>query len=213
MLDLDDIYNNMYFDNFDDREKAINIRIINELDRRKERIKLKEAAIEELKYEKDLIFNDMLSIIRNDLANSASNVFRGFDSDLYRKAWKYFWYKDNLSDSEKETYKGIFDFMLSIITINFFGKELEKEVIFKEVIQSWTSGYTFSFEYKDQEIQIFIPTFSTVNAENYAEIMSGYRINYRERPACYGYVCGGLDYSEVGEKLQAWMLSEGWKKN
>ena len=44
-------------------------------------------------------------------------------------------------------------------------------------------------------------------------MISGYRVNYKERESCYGYVCSSLDPKEVKEKLNNWLINEDWKKN
>ena len=155
---------NAYFESTEKKEKQ---ELLDKLKKVQYRLDSKDKAIEELQYERDLIFGNLCNIISNDLRNSAFNIFRGFTSDLCWKAWRWCHYKDNIDEEiangkltkdEYDKYKACFDMTVSLVSDYFFG-ELKDKVKFKEIIKNWTVGYDYVYTYKSQEISIFIPNF------------------------------------------------------
>ena len=74
-----------YFENQEKKEKQ---ELLDKIKKVQDRLNNKDKAIEELQYERDLIFGNLCSIISNDLKNSVFNIFRGFTSDICWKAWR-----------------------------------------------------------------------------------------------------------------------------
>ena len=110
---------NAYFENQEKKEKQ---ELLDKIKKVQDRLNNKDKAIEELQYERDLIFGDLCNIISNDLRNSVFNIFRGFTADLCWKAWRWCHYKNDvdeelakgkLTKDEYEQYKTCFD-----ITVN-----------------------------------------------------------------------------------------------
>ena len=205
-----------YFENQEKKEKQ---ELLDKIKKVQDRLDNKDKAIEELQYERNLIFGNLCSIISNDLKNSVFNIFRGLTSDICWKAWRWCHYKDNvdkkldndeLTKDEYEQYKACFDMTVSRISDYFFGK-LKDEVKFKEIIRNWTIGYDYVYTYKDQEITIFIPNF-LADETTWHTVLDGYRVNYKESEYFSGFVCSGLDYKKVAKELQEWMLTERWNK-
>ena len=205
-----------YFENQEKKEKQ---ELLDKIKKVQDRLNNKDKAIEELQYERNLIFGNLCSIISNDLKNSVFNIFRGLTSDICWKAWRWCHYKDNvdkkldndeLTKNEYEQYKACFDMTVSRISDYFFGK-LKDEVKFKEIIRNWTIGYDYVYTYKDQEITIFIPNF-LADETTWHTVLDGYRVNYKESEYFSGFVCSGLDYKKVAKELQEWMLAERWNK-
>ena len=205
-----------YFENKEKKEKQ---ELLAKIKKVQDRLNNTDKAIEELQYERDLIFGNLCSIISNDLKNSVFNIFRGFTSDICWKAWRWCHYKDNVNEEltngkltkdEYEQYKACFDMTVRLVSDYFFGK-LKDEVIFKEIIKNWAVGYDYVYTYKDQEITIFIPNF-LADETTWHTVLDGYRVNYKESEYFSGFVCSGLDYKKVAKELQEWMLAEGWNK-
>lgn len=193
--------------------------LLDEIKQAQDRIAAKDKAIEELKFERGLIFNDFLSIINDKLRRSSFNIFYGFNPDIFWEAWRWVNHKDTvdkeLKDGEitEEDYKNhklFFTMTVNSVKEHFFG-DLKNKVKFKELIKHWTTGYDYVYTYKGQEITILIPLFSA-DEKSWPEALGGYRVNYKASEYCYGWVCGGLDYKKVAKELQDWMLAEGWKK-
>ena len=74
-----------YFENQEKKEKQ---ELLDKIKKVQDRLDSKDRVIEELQYERDLIFGNLCSIISNDLKNSVFNIFRGFTSDICWKAWR-----------------------------------------------------------------------------------------------------------------------------
>ena len=205
---------------FEDREKKEKQELLDKIKKVQERLANKDKAVEELQYERNLIFGNLCSIISNDLRNSVFNIFRGFTSDIFWKAWRWSCHKDtvdeelkrgDLDENEYKSHKTAFDITVHTVKDKFFGKDLKDKVKFKEIIKSWSVGYDYIYTYKKQEIEIFIPIFHA-DDKDYYYALNGYRANYKESESCWGYIANGLDYTEVAEKLQDWLINEKWKE-
>ena len=215
-----DLLENIYGIDWDEHEKLKNAHILNELSIRQERVKAKEKAIAELQYERDLIFNDVLAVFKNDIAYSEMNIFRGLQTDFLRRAWlfnekelKEQVKEGKLTKEELKQRKNEYNFAINTVMNTFFEKELQEKVKFTKIIQEWTVGYAFYFEYKDQEISIYIPTFGAIDEKSYSHMISGYRVNYKESEYCYNFICSNLEPKKVKERLNEWLLAEMWKNN
>jgi hypothetical protein len=214
-----DLLENIYGIDWDEREKLKNAHILNELSIRQERVKAKEKAIAELQYERDLIFNDVLAVFKNDIVYSEMNIFRGLQTDFLRRAWlfnekelKEQVKEGKLTKEELKQRKNEYNFAINTVMNAFFEEEFQEKVKFTKIIQEWTVGYAFYFEYKDQEISIYIPTFGAIDEKSYSHMISGYRVNYKESEYCYNFICSNLEPKKVKERLNEWLLAEMWKK-
>ena len=205
-----------YFENQEKKEKQ---ELLDKIKKVQDSLNNKDRAIEELQYERNLIFGNLCNIISNDLRNSVFNIFRGFTSDICWKAWRWYHYKDNvdeelangkLTKDEYDKYKACFDLTVGRISDYFFGK-LKDEVKFKEIIKNWTVGYDYIYAYKDQEVNILIPVFHA-DDKDYGYALDGYRAGYKESECVQGYIANDLDYKEVAKKLQDWLINEKWKE-
>ena len=205
-----------YFENQEKKEKK---ELLDKIKKVQDRLNNKDKAIEELQYERNLIFGNLCNIISNDLRNSVFNIFRGFTSDICWKAWRWYHYKDNvdeelangkLTKDEYDKYKACFDLTVGRISDYFFG-ELKDNVKFKEIIKNWTVGYDYIYTYKDQEVNILIPVFHA-DDKDYGYALDGYRVGYKESECVQGYIANSLDYKEVAKKLQDWLINEKWKE-
>lgn len=204
---------------FDAEEAAKKKALLDKIELIKTRMTNKDKAIEELKYERDLIFGDLRSVISNDLCRSSFNLFMGYNSDMLWKAWRWSSRKSivdeelkngDITNDEYHQHEFCFDFTTNTVRRKFFG-EFTDEVEFKEIIMAWTIGYDFVYRYKDQEITIFIPVFHA-DEKDWEYALIGYRAKYRESEYVDEGICSGLEYKEVAAKLQDWMRNEGWKK-
>ena len=207
---------NAYFENKEKKEKQ---ELLDKIKKVQDRLNNKDKAIEELQYERNLIFGNLCNIISNDLRNSAFNIFRGFTSDICWKAWRWCHYKDTIDEEltsskltkdEYDKYKAYFDMTVSLVSDYFFG-ELKDKVKFKEIIKNWTVGYDYVYTYKGQEISIFIPIFHA-DINDYCYALAGYKASYKESEHVKGYIANSLDYKEVAEKVQDWLINEKWKE-
>ena len=205
-----------YFENQEKKEKQ---ELLDKIKKVQDRLDSKDRVIEELQYERDLIFGNLCNIISNDLRNSIFNIFREFTSDICWKAWRWCHCKDDvdeeltngkLTKDEYEQYKACFDMTVSRVSDCFFDK-LKDEIIFKEIIKNWAVGYDYVYTYNGQEISIFIPIFHA-DIKDYIYALDGYRASYKESKYVRDYITSSLDYKEVAEKVQDWLINEKWKE-
>ena len=205
-----------YFENQEKKEKQ---ELLDKIKKVQDRLDSKDRVIEELQYERDLIFGSLCNIISNDLRNSIFNIFREFTSDICWKAWRWCHCKDDIDEEltngkltkdEYEQYKACFDMTVSRVSDCFFDK-LKDAIIFKEIIKNWAVGYDYVYTYKGQEISIFIPIFHA-DIKDYIYALDGYRASYKESEYVRDYITSSLDYKEVAEKVQDWLINEKWKE-
>lgn len=217
-MNIDDLYE--LRDNIEKQQEAKKQELLDKIKQAQDRVAKKDELIKELLFERNLIFNDFLGIVNKDLRDSYFNLFRGCVDDFLWKAWMWSCNKDKLDKKLKKeeltkegykTYKLFFEISTKDVKNAFFGN-LKDDVKFKSIIMSWTTGYEFTYTYKDQEIIIFIPLFRANDENTLYDTLRGYRVNYKESEHCEGWICGGLDYKEVGKTLQEWLKNESWKK-
>ena len=96
--------------------------ILDEIKKRRERLYKKEEAIANLTYEKMLIWQDIVNVIREDLRNSGWNLFEYIRPGILREAWIYAnhcndtdWWEN---EEDKEDCRLSFDFVNSTIKKN-----------------------------------------------------------------------------------------------
>ena len=215
MLDYGKLRSLTYFvDNQEEVEKKF---ILDEINLRLDRLAKKEEKIKTLEYEKNLILNDICAAINTDLRNSRWNLFSYFNVDIFWKAWKYCHYKEDLvknkeiKKDEYRTYESSFGYTKDHVARIFFGDDLKDVVTFKTIMKYWETGYEYVFNYKDQEITIFIPTFMC-DQKTYEDMLNGYHASYRESESCTCWITHDLDYHKVAQRLQEWLKNEEWKK-
>lgn len=213
-MNIEDLY--VLRDNIEKEEEARKQEVLNEIKKAQDRVDKKDELIKELMFERNLIFNDFLNIVNKDLHDSYFNLFRGVVDNFLWKAWMWSCNKDSLDEKlkkkeltkkEYELYKLSFEMSTKEVKEAFFG-DLKDDVKFKEITMYWTTGYEFTYTYKDQEITIFIPLFHADDENTLYDTLRGYRVHYKESEHCQSWVCGGLDYKEVGKTLQEWLKNE-----
>lgn len=189
--------------------------VVSEINKRISRAKAKQEQIDELTYEKDLITKDIINTIRNDLCNSKYNLFNGFKTSIFDKAWKYFWHKkdkkywDEFKEEAKEKkkeYKSCFELITDYIKRHILSNDDTFELV--EIIDSnFSRAYCFNYKYKDQIIQLTIPMWHAADASNYREMLGGYRINYQSPryKHCWDFICCDIDYRKVSTVLADWV--------
>ena len=217
-MDIETLYE--LRESIEKQEESRKQEVLDKIKEAQDRIAKKDELIKELQFERDLIFKDFLGIVNKDLHDSSFNIFGGYVDNFLWKAWMWSCNKDRLNEElkkeelkkeEYKSYKLFFEISTKEVKNAFFG-DLEDDVKFKEITMYWTTGYEFTYTYKNQEITIFIPLFYADDKNNLYNTLRGYRVNYKESEHCQGWICGGLDYKEVGKQLQEWLKKEAWKK-
>lgn len=210
-------FNNWLIDTEEARKKYI----LDQIKLRQDRLAEKDKAIENLTYERDLVIKDLCDVIREDIGGSTFNIFYGFDSDIFWKAWKYSSYKKELTEEvengkltkeEEKSYMFAFNYTVDRIRDVFFDKELNKDIKFKCIVKAWVEGYDYHFTYKDTEIYVFIPNFCA-NIDTWKIMLNGYYVSYQESEHCWSWITNGLDVSKIKDTLTEWLKNESWHKN
>lgn len=218
MLDYSKFDNSIGFFNLEEREEARNKYILEEINKRQQKLKNKEDEIDNLQYERNLVLNDLLSVIRTDISHSGLNLFRYLDEgDLFYESWRYANnhknkdfepYKDNaVKKKEKQSY----GFVTSQIERLILNGNTEFKRVDSVMDYYYSLYYEYTYEIRGHEIYICIPNFHRADDKNYQELLSGYVIRYKESDYCIGWICSDIDYTKIYDKLMAW-INDHWSK-
>ncbi len=215
MLDYS-YFNNVYGFDFYTVDQLKSNYIVNEIKKRQEKLAAKEEMIANLQYEKDLILNDIIEVIKQDLAISGHYILRGFNAEtMLEKAWRYCCHKNEpeyyQTEEAREEDKNCYNYIL--ITINRSILLDKKEFKFNDKIINYNYGTSYEFEYiiRGHKIFINIPNYSNANVKNYLDLLEGYIVRYEESENVYGIITNNLDYQELAKDLIAW-INKTWPK-
>ena len=217
MLNYDKFYN-IYGIGLEAREAAKDQYVLDEIQKRQEKLKDKDDAIANLQYERALISRDLISTICEDLDQSGFNIFRYFNSnEMFWEAWRY---GNHHKDKDFEAYKDkevkkkekqSYEFVCSQIERLILKEDKEFERVDSVIDYSYSLCYEFTYKIRGHEIYVCIPNFKRADEKTYLELLSGYVIRYRESEYCIGWICSDIDYKKIYDKLMAW-VNEHWPK-
>ena len=207
-LDLSHIFDN-YMLSLEEKEKAEAEYVLNQYKDRLAKVDKKDEEIKNLTYERNLIFQDAMSIVNNDIKNSALNIFRYMDGMFLWKAWKYHFYPNEITDDngkvdEKKTkeYKSCLDYAKSIIEARFF--ENNKKFKYSKILMyNYGAYYEFEYTYGKGTLEIAVPVFGGVNEKTYVDTMGGYAVRYVDGNVHY-LLAQGFDFDIIKKNIKAW---------
>ena len=212
-----DVFNSLYGFSIEAKEAAKNQYILDEIKRRQTRLKEKDDAIAELKYERDLISQDIVSTIREDLNYSCINLFNFLNlGDMFFHAWRYannhndvtFYTDEKVKEEEKQSY----EFISQVIEEKILKNNKEFKRVDSVIDYCYSLYYEFTYKIRGHEIYICIPNFNLASEKTYQELLHGYIIRYQESEYCIGAICSDIDYTKIYDKLMTW-INENWPKS
>ena len=175
--------------------------IVNNINNKKEKMKQKQKLIEDLKYESDLIEQDMINNIRVDLHQSSYNLFGYISASYFIDAQRYL--HTNVKENKKE-YKPSF----KLIT-NRIKKEILKdnnEFKLKDISNYfYETSFEFDYKYKNHIIRIDIPMYSSAYTKNYNDLLYGYKCYLNTNEHCYELKFYDLNYKTFADKLEKYI--------
>lgn len=184
---------------YEEYENAKALLIVNDINAKKEKIKQKQRLIEDLKYESDLIEQDMIRNIKVDLYSSAYNLFGYIPSSHFKEAQQYF--KNNTDDEAK---KKSFSFITNKIKEEILKNNNEFKL--KEIVDYlYETAFEFEYEYKNHIIRIDIPMYSNAYIKNYNDLLYGYRLYIQTSSNCYELKFWNLDYRAFADSLEKYI--------
>lgn len=191
-----------------------------EIDKRIEKHKQKEEELENLKYESNLILDDILGTIKEDLDESYYNIFKWFARDIVAKAWRFSrnekeeFIKD---EKEYEDCKTRYDVVINRVKQELIPEKYHKGLKIIEIIDyNWESAYEFKFKYKTLEFIICVPMFHHATKENYMDMLSGYKLKLEDKTHVITEI--STEFKELNpekfrEKFGEWIGEKLCKKN
>lgn len=165
----------------------------------------KNKIIENLNYEKELITNDIVGMVKNFMSSEMSLIWCASNM-YYDDTWRYFHYKDEIKDEEKKKkMKNTYDLVLMQIKSKILleNKDFKLQNIYFYGYDK--SYYSFVYEYKTHIFELKIPMFDSVSNVNYQEMMLGYRILIQTSKSCWSIVICDLNPDVVANKLKEYI--------
>lgn len=202
-------------------EEAKALYALKETDKRIEKANKKQEEIDNLTYEKGLILQNALDVIREDINQSYYNIFRYLNiRETLWLTWKYAHFKkeNRLEDIEKDykkdkkynkplkDYKVAFDFVVDTVKDRLIPEKYRKKSDLIKIIDcNHSTQYEFTFKYKNIEYGICIPMFINANQDNYLELLGGYALRFKDSEYCISRAFNTLSPREFREKLEGWI--------
>lgn len=191
MIDIDPI-----------KENKQALQILKQIELKEQRLTDKTNVITQLQYEKELIERDIVDTIKIELNNSYINIFRYLNADLLSNIWRGW-----LSKEKGKQFKYNLDYVLSIIKSKMLNND--DNFILKDILDfCYSAAYEFIFDYKGQEILVYIPVFANVTEKNKPYIMCGYMIQYKENEHTWTSITSGFDTNKISKDLKEWLSND-----
>ena len=175
--------------------------IVNDINSKKEKIKQKQKLIEDLKYESNLIEQDMINNIKIDLYNSSYNLFSYISASHFIDAQRYLHTDDKEKKKEK---KKSFTFITNQIKENILKNNNEFKL--KDISNYfYETSFEFEYKYKNHILRIDIPMYSSAYIKNYEDLLYGYRLYLQTSSHCYDLKFYDLNYKTFADKLEKYI--------
>ena len=182
-------------------ENAKALEIVNNIKNKNEKMKQKQKLIEDLKYESDLIEQDMINNIKVDLYQSSYNLFGYISASHFIDAQRYLHTDDK---EKKKEYKPSFKLITDRIK-----KEILKdnnEFKLKDISNYfYETSFEFEYKYKNHIIRIDIPMYSSAYTKNYNDLLYGYKCYLNTSEHCYELKFYDLNYKTFADKLEKYI--------
>ena len=179
--------------------------LLDKINYRQYLINEKDKIIKNLNYEKELITDDIISIVKNFTSSELSLIW-GTSSKCYDDAWKYFHYKDEIKDEEeKKKMKNAYDLVLMQIKSRIL---LENKSFKLQNIYFYgydKTYYSFVYKYKKHVFELKIPMFDRTTNENYKDIILGYRVLIQKYEHTWSTIICDLNLNVVANKLKEYI--------
>ena len=182
-------------------ENAKALEIVNNINNKKEKMKQKQKLIEDLKYESDLIEQDMINNIKVDLYQSSYNLFGYISASHFIDAQRYLHTDDK---EKKKEYKKSFTFITNKIKENILKNNNEFKL--KDISNYfYETSFEFEYKYKNHIIRIDIPIYSNAYTKNYNDLLYGYKCYLNTSEHCYELKFYDLNYKTFADKLEKYI--------
>ena len=191
-----------------DHENKTAQQVLKQIELKEQRLTDKMATLSQLQYEKELIEKDITNTIKTELNNSYINIFRYLNANLLGDIWRGWMNKDKETNKEKDKqFKYNLNYILSIIKSKLLNNDDNFKL--KDILDfCWSAAYEFVFDYKGQEILVYIPIFANVTEKNKPYIMCGYMIQYKENEHTWTSITSGFDTDKISKDLKEWLENE-----
>ena len=177
--------------------------ILDKIDYRQGLINEKNKTINNLNYEKELITEDIVKLVKG-LNSSELSLIWGATSKQYHDAW--LWNQQNVINNKnidelENSYK--------LVTMQIKDRLLlnNKKIKLKDISMYGYDemGYSFYFEYKKHTFEIYVPMFERATKENYEDMLLGYKLLIKTSEYTWDTIICDLNYNVVAQKLKEYI--------
>lgn len=178
-------------------------KLLDKINYRQGLINEKDKIIKNLNYEKELITNDIIELVRN-LTSSELALLWGNDNRVYHYAWLY---QNQEIANEKNIDKCKNANQLVLMQIE--NKILLKNKDFKlqgiSVYGYDGRGYSFIYKYKKHTFELYVPMFNLANKETYKDMLLGYQVLIQTGEHSWSMIFCDLSPDVVAKKLKEYI--------
>lgn len=177
--------------------------ILDKIDYRQGLINEKNKIINTLNYEKELITEDIVKLVKG-LNFSELSLIWGATSKQYHDAW--LWNQQDVINNKnidelKNSYK--------LVTLQIQDRLLlnNKKIKLKDIsLYGYDEiGYSFYYEYKKHTFEIYVPMFERATKENYKDMLLGYKLLIKTSEYTWDTIIRDLNYNVVAQKLKEYI--------
>ena len=177
--------------------------ILDKIDYRQGLINEKNKIINTLNYEKELITEDIVKLVKG-LNSSELSLIWGATSKQYHDAW--LWNQQDVINNKnidelKNSYK--------LVTLQIQDRLLlnNKKIKLKDIsLYGYDEiGYSFYYEYKKHTFEIYVPMFERATKENYKDMLLGYKLLIKTSEYTWDTIIRDLNYNVVAQKLKEYI--------
>lgn len=184
--------------------------LLEALNYRVERLKAKQKAINELKYDEQVITNDIITFMKDQIYCSTLNKFVGATGQTIWEAWRWFnknpleeqTDKDIKWDECKKSFEYISHLMSMYYLIDYKNFKLE-EMLLNRFDNSLDLGYVY--EPTKRKIKITLPNFQAINADSYIYLLNGFIVRYAEYEHVYGILIQSWDIEKIQKAIDKYV--------
>lgn len=180
-------------------------KLLDKINYRQGLINEKDKKIENLNYEKELITDDIISIIKSFTSSEMSLIW-GVSNLYYDDTWRYFHYKDEIEDEEKKKkIKNTYDLVLMQLKSKILleNKKFKLQNIYFYGYEK--RFYSFVYEYKKYIFEIRIPMYDLANKETYKDMLLGYQVLIKTGEYSWSIIISDLHPNVVANKLKEYI--------
>ena len=175
-----------------------------------ERLKAKRIAINELKYDEQVITNDIIAFMKDQMYLSTLNKMIGATGETIWQAWRWFNHKpeeeQTSTDINWDECKKSFDYLISIMN-TYYLIDYKNFILEGALLNRVSDDLELEYVYEptQRKIAITVPNFQAINADSYTELIDGYTVRYYQFEHVRGILIRSWDIEKIQKAIDKYV--------